>query len=104
MTTPTDAARELYSFVTNHAPSWKHVEHIARVYERRRDKGTYDAALARKGLLHAMEASARAYVKDHCAPGDAWHAIFKPADRAAAADMIAADMETEWSAGNRWNY
>lgn len=99
---PSDAARELYLYATNCAPAWLMAEAAFRNYERKRAKGTYDAALARQGLRYAIETAAKEYVREHSAPGDKWHAMFKPADRAAAAHMLMSDAEAEWAAGNSW--
>jgi len=99
----TDAARELYFYTINCAPAWQTAEAAFRNYERKRAKGQYDATLARKGLSYAVEQAARHYVADHCAADDKWHDMFKPADRAAVADMIMNDAEAEWSVGNGWS-
>ena len=56
--TPTAAANELYCYISNCATAWGQAEHIFRNYERKRAKGTYDATLARKGMLHAVETAA----------------------------------------------
>jgi hypothetical protein len=97
-----DAAHELYLYTSNCAPAWAMAEAAFRNYERKRAKGTYDAALARKGLAYAIERAAREYVKDHCDAATKWHGMFTPADRAAAAHMVMTDAESEWAAGNSW--
>lgn len=101
-TDTTDAARELYLYASNDAATWRQVEAIARNYERKRAKGTYDSALAVKGLLYAAENAAKAYVRDHCDSATKWNKMFTPDDRATVAALLAADMESEWSAGNSW--
>ena len=47
-----DAARELHLYASNDAATWQQVEAIARNYERKRAKGSYDSALAAKGLVY----------------------------------------------------
>lgn len=102
-TEPSDAARELYLYMpASCAKAWAQAEHYFRNLERKRTKGTYDAALARKGMLYAVETAAKEYVRDHGGPGDKWHTMFTPADRAAVAHLIMTDTETEWTAGNSW--
>lgn len=98
----TDAARELHLYAANDAATWRQVEAIARNYERKRAKGTYDRALAVKGLLHAADSAAKAYVRDHCDSATKWHDMFKPADRAATAELLLEFLEDEWNAGNSW--
>jgi hypothetical protein len=100
--TMNDAARELYMYASNCADAWRMAEHAFRNYERKRAKGTYDATLARKGLSYAVETAAKEYVREFGTPGDKWRAMFTPADRAAVADAIMTDTETEWAAGNYW--
>ena len=100
---PSDAARELYFYTPNCAGAWLMAEAAFRNYERKRAKGTYDAALARKGLRYAVETAAKEYARAHGGPGDKWHAMFTPADRAAVAHMIMTDTEAEWAAGNHWS-
>lgn len=100
---PSDAARELYLYTPNCASAWLMAEQAFRNYERKRAKGAYDAALARQGLLHAVEQAAREYTREHGAPGDKWHAMFTPADRRAAAHLIMTDTEAEWASGNSWS-
>ena len=100
---PSDAARELYIWLTTScAAAMATAEHAFRNYERKRARGAYDPALARKGLAYALEQAARDYVREFCGPGERWHAIFPPADRAAVADMVMADTENEWAIGNTW--
>jgi hypothetical protein len=101
-TDTTDAARELYLYASNDAATWRQVEAIARNYERKRAKGTYDSALAVIGLIYAAENAAKAYVRDHCDSATKWHDMFKPTDRATVAALLRDDMESEWSAGNSW--
>jgi hypothetical protein len=101
--TPTAAANELYCYISNCATAWGQAEHIFRNYERKRAKGTYDATLARKGMLHAVETAARCYVIEHCDRATKWHAMFTPADRRAVADMVMTDTENEWDVGNFWS-
>ena len=98
----TDAARELHIYAINHAATWQQVEAIARNYERKRAKGTYDSALAAKGLIYAAETAAKAYVRDHCDSATKWHDMFKPDDRATVAALLRDDLESEWNAGNSW--
>ena len=101
---PSDAARELYIYMTtSSAAAWGAAEAAFRNYERKRANGTYDAALARKGLRYAVEIAAKEYVRDHGAPGDKWHAMLTPADRRAVAHLIMTDTEAEWAAGNSWS-
>jgi hypothetical protein len=101
---PSDAARELYIWLTTScAAAMATAEHAFRNYERKRARGVYDAALARKGLAYAVEQAARDYVSEFCGPGEHWHAIFPPADRAAVADMVMTDTENEWAIGNFWS-
>jgi hypothetical protein len=100
--TTTDAARELALFTAHNQRAWRAVEHVLRNYERKRARGTYCPTLARKGMLHPVEMAARDYARECGAPGDQWHHLFTPADRAGAAAIIMADAETEWSAGNYW--
>lgn len=100
---PSDAAQELYCYMTNCARAWRQAEHYFGNLERKRAKGAYDAALARKGLLYAVETAAKEYVREHDAPGAKWHAMFTPADRASVAHMVMTDTETEWKAGNYWS-
>ena len=98
----TDEARELHLYMTNCAPAWRVAEAAFRNYERKRAKGAYDPALARKGLSYAVTTAAKEYVREHCGPADAWHAIFPPAVRAAVADAVMTNAENEWSVGNYW--
>jgi len=100
--TTTEAARELALYAANNERVWRAVEHVLRNYERKRARGTYCPTLARKGMLHPVEMAARDYAREYGAPGDQWHHLFTPADRAQAADLIMIDAETEWSAGNYW--
>lgn len=98
-----DEARELYFYMTTScARAMAAAEAAFRNYERKIAKGTYDPALARKGLAYAVTTAAKEYLREHGAPGDDWAAMFPPAVRAAVADAIMADTETEWSAGNYW--
>jgi len=99
---PSDAARELYLYAPNCARAWGMAEHAFRNYERKRAKGVYDAALARKGILPALEYAARLYALENGAPGDRWFTMFTPSDRAQAAQMTMEDTEAEWAAGNSW--
>jgi hypothetical protein len=101
-TDTTDAARELYLYAINHAATWQQIEAIARNYERKRAKSTYDSALAAKGLIYAAETAAKAYVRDHCDSATKWHDMFKPSDRVTVAALLRDDMESEWDAGNGW--
>ncbi len=103
MTPTTDAARELHLYLANCEPAWRMAEAAFRNYERKRAKGTYDAALARKGLSYAVEQAARLYTLENGTPGDKWHALFPPADRAIVADLTMTDAEAEWAAGNYWS-
>lgn len=100
---PSDAAVELYHYMRNCAPAWRMAEHAFRNYERKRAKGTYDAALARKGLSYAVETAARCYNTDHGTPDVKWHAMFPPSDRRAVAHLIMTDTENEWDVGNYWS-
>jgi hypothetical protein len=100
---PSEAARELYLYTRNCAAAWCMAEAAFRNYERKRAKGQYDAALARKGLIYAVEQAARLYTLENGAPGDKWHALFLPADRRAAAHLIMTDTEAEWACGNSWS-
>lgn len=101
--TMNDEARELYFYMTTGcAPAWRMAEAAFRNYERKRAKGTYDPALARKGLPYAVTTAAKEYLREHGAPGDDWAAMFPPAVRAAVADAIMSNTETEWSVGNYW--
>lgn len=97
----TDEARELHLYMTNCAPAWRMAEAAFRNYERKIIKGTYDPALARKGLSYAVTTAAKEYAREHSAPGD-WSGMFPPAVRAAVADAIMSDTEHEWSVGNYW--
>ena len=100
---PSDAARELYLYAANCPPAWAQAEAAFRNYERKRAKGSYDAALARQGLRYAVETAAREYAREHGASDGKWHAMFTPADRRAVAHLIMADTEDEWAAGNYWS-
>lgn len=100
---PSEAARELYLYMSNCADAWRQAEYTFKLYERKRAKGVYDAALARKGMTYAVETAARCYVRDNGGPGDKWHKMFTPADRAAVAHLIMTDTEAEWAAGNYWS-
>ena len=97
-----DAAHELHLYANNDAATWRQVEAVARNYERKRAKGTYDSALAIKGMIYAAEAAAKGYVRDHCDSATKWHAMFTPVDRVAVAAMLVADLESEWACGNSW--
>jgi hypothetical protein len=99
---PSDAARELFMFISNDAATWRAVEHLARNYERKRAKGAYDTALACKGMAYPVESAAKAYARAHCDAGTPWHAVFPPADRHDAAAMLVEHLEGEWQAGNSW--
>ena len=101
-TEPSDAARELFLFASNDAASWRHVEYVARNYERKRAKGLYCSDLARKGMMYPADMAAKAYARAHCDAGTPWHAAFPPADRHAVAAMFVAYLESEWQAGNAW--
>lgn len=97
-----DEARELYFYMTTScARAMAAAEAAFRNYERKRAKGTYDPALARKGLAYAVTMAAKEYAREHSAPGD-WSGMFPPAVRAAVADAIMADTEHEWRIGNYW--
>lgn len=99
----THEALELYFYMTTScARAMAAAEAAFRNYERKIAKGTYDPALARKGLSYAVTMAAKEYVREHGGPGDYWGAMFPPAARAAVADAIMANTETEWSAGNYW--
>lgn len=100
---PSDAARELYFYTANCAPAWRMAEAAFRNYERKRAKGQYDAALARQGLRYAIETAAKEYARENGGPGDKWHVLFTPADRAAAAHLTMCDAEHEWAVGNYWS-
>lgn len=100
MHTLDDTQRELYIWITTScAPAMVQHDHLARLYERRRAKGTYDRALAAKGLLHAVETGAKDYCREF---GGRWHAMFVPADRLAVAQAMRDDLEAEWACGNSW--
>ena len=101
-TDTTDAARELYLYASNDAATWQQVEAIARNYERKRAKGTYDSALAVIGLIYAAEAAAKAYVRDHCDRATKWNKMFTPDDRVTVATLLRDDLESEWNVGNSW--
>jgi len=100
--TTTEAARELALYAANNERAWRAVEHVLRNYERKRARGTYCPRLARKGMVYPVTMAAREYAREYGAPDDQWFALFTPADRAGAADLIMIDAETEWSAGNFW--
>ena len=97
-----DAARELHLYASNHAATWQQVEAIARNYERKRAKGTYDSALAVIGLIYAAENAAKAYTRDHCDSATKWNKMFTPDDRVTVAALLRDDLESEWDAGNSW--
>ena len=100
MTNLDDTQRELYIWITTScAAAMRQHDHLAALYERRRAKGTYDTALAAKGLLHAVETGARDYCREF---GGRWCDMFKPADRLAVAEALRKDLEAEWAAGNSW--
>ena len=101
-TEPSDAARELFLFTNNDAAVWRQVEYVARNYERKRAKGMYDTALARKGMMYPVDLAAKAYTRAHCDAGTPWHAAFPPADRHAVAAMLVEYLEGELQAGNAW--
>ena len=98
----TDAARELYLYFTNSAPAIAQYEHLLRNYEKKRAKGVYNSALAVKGAIHAVNAAAQAYARDHADAAD-WHKLFSTSDRAAVALMLMDDAQAEWAAGNSWS-
>ena len=100
--TMTDEAHELDLYISNTQPVWAIVEAAARNYERKRAKGTYNSALAVKGLAYAVEAGAKSYCKEHCAPSEKWHVIFVPSVRHEVAHSIARHLESEWACGNFW--
>ena len=100
--TTTDAARDLALYAANNQRAWRAVEHVLRNYERKRAKGTYCPKLARKGMVYPVTMAARDYAREYGAPDDQWFALFTPTDRAQAAAIIMADVETEWSVGNYW--
>ena len=97
-----DAARELYFYFTNEARAMAQYEHLLRNYEKKRAKGVYDDALAVKGALHAVNAAAQSYARDHADARD-WHKLFSTSDRAAVALMLMDDAQAEWAAGNSWS-
>lgn len=98
----TDAARELYFYLSNCARAMAQYEHLLRNYEKKRAKGVYNSALAVKGALHAVNAAAQSYARDH-ADAREWHKLFSTSDRAAVAFMLIDDAEAEWAAGNFWS-
>lgn len=100
MHTLNDTQRELYIWITTScARAMAQHDDLARAYERRRAKGTYDRELAAKGLLHAVETGARDYCREF---GGRWHSMFVPADRLAVAAALRDDLEDEWACGNSW--
>ena len=98
----TDAARELYFHFINSAPAMAQYEHLLRNYEKKRAKGVYNSALAVKGALHAVNAAAQSYARDH-ADAREGHKLFSTSDRAAVAFMLIDDAKAEWAAGNFWS-
>lgn len=98
-----DTQRELYVWITTScAAAMAQHDHLARLYEHRRAKGTYNRTLAAKGLLHAVGAGAKDYVHHFGGKDDRWHTMFKPADRLAVAQAMRDDLENEWACGNSW--
>lgn len=94
--------RELECYIPNCAPAWQVVEYMARNYEKRIIKGTYDRALAVKGLAYAMEIAAKEYVREFCSRDSVWHKQFPLSVRKETAQAILNSLETEWQAGNHW--
>ena len=94
-----DEARELYWHTCHTGRVWRGLEDYFRLMERKRAKGAYDPALARKGLLAHITASAKDYAREHSVGTD-WAAMFSVQARREVVEQIMADTESEWQSSN----
>ena len=90
----TDAG-ELYIWATNTASVMAMHDHLAGLYEKRKVKGTYDRALAVKGMLNCADLAAKDYKRQ-------FHHWFAPSVRKECAEMLLQGIECEWNCGNSW--
>ena len=95
----TDEARDLYWHTVHTGKVWKPIEDYFRHLERFREKGVYDAARARSGLLIHITNSAKSYSREH-GSGTDWAVMFSVPCRREVAHQIMAECEGEWSVGN----
>lgn len=97
----TDEARELEIYIANTAALWERVEHIARLYERKRAKGIYDSAKAAKGFTYVVREAAHSFSREFSTGRDGMAMFPKPV-RDEVCTALRDHLETEWSAGNCW--
>ena len=95
-------AIELDLYVSNTIPTWKRVEALARLYERKRAKGIYDHDKALKGFSPLLLEAAHQYSREHSTGRDG-PAMFPPHIRKETAARLLDHIESEWSAGNYWS-
>lgn len=101
MTDMTDDARELDLYIMNDAGFVSRVEAIARNYERKRAKGTYDSKRAAKGFHRLTLDAAHAYSSDFSTGRDGAR-MFPKRVRLEVCESLREHLESEWSAGNFW--
>lgn len=95
------AATELRLYIENDRRTYEqHYLEVVRNLQRHRARGRYDHERAIVGMGHAVEMGARAYVREHCAPGTVWHDIFNAATRWECATELVDQLEAEWECGN----
>lgn len=94
-----DAARELQLFVENDGDLHRQQgQPILKNLATKMARGTYKHEGAVKLYGYLMESGAKKYVRE-VGSGTAWHAMFGPATRRAAAEEFALAFESEWNAG-----
>lgn len=98
----TEDARELEIYIGNTHAAWARVEAIARNYERKRAKGTYNSTLAAKGFAYLVRDAAHMYSREFSTGRDGM-ALFPRAVRDEVCAALRDNLEAEWSAGNYWS-
>lgn len=93
------AARELYLFIKNDGQLYRNFrEPIEKNLIRKKKKGTYNEALARKAYARLMNEGAKKYARQFASPRD-WNRIFTPDTRRAAARMFEREFSEEYKVG-----
>jgi uncharacterized protein YbaR (Trm112 family) len=87
-----DAATELKLCTENEGTLYPIYQAIDRMLARKVKAGTFDASKAPLAFSRYVEEGAKLYVKQNCATGTTWHAIFPPAVRREVCKRFA----TEW--------
>ena len=96
------SARELELYIDNTQQHYRQKVAIFQNLQKKIKRGKFDRALAIKGLMHVVDAGARAYTKEHGSPGARPRDMFDRATRTMVAKEFLEEFEAEIEAGNSW--